>query len=502
MKKQTMNVWWLAFAGALLLGVGADVARAQIQVQSYPQPVDRDFYGCHGLYVIFKNVTVIPRDEKTATLRFDVTWWNSWRHDVNHDAAWVFFKVRVEGEKEWRHVRLAADKVLNPAGFGQAEGGTPLDAMVPAGEAPATGLGAGGSVGMFLRRADHGPMGTVAATNVTAVWDLTGSKGITKDTKVCVLAFGIKMVYVADGPFYLGSGGSESGSFYQYTDGSQKSLPYAVTNAGAIPTGKQPGRLWARNAEPEDGGEIPASFPNGYSGFYCEYKPTAGSAYAFFLNLLTPEQADAHYHVGGHFFNWCGKVFRKGEAPNYVYDYQTAGPDPRHKMSGGIHWLSWSDGAAFASWAGLRPLTELEFEKSLRGPRAPVRDEAAHSFWGMWFGGGRYRGVARMRTVTVGNPEGRKFKGTHGLGTLALPKDWPQDDAVGAGFRGGVDGYAGVPNLPYAGWCTSCRINAATVDPERNVAYGFRCGRTAPPEARQNTVRGEEEQSPILKGLP
>ena len=58
------------------------------------------------------NVTVAPRDAKTATLHFDIAWDGSWRHEANHDAAWVFFKVRAEGATEWQHVRLAADKVL------------------------------------------------------------------------------------------------------------------------------------------------------------------------------------------------------------------------------------------------------------------------------------------------------------------------------------------------------------------------------------------------------
>jgi|GEM_PF-1818757 len=35
------------------------------------------------------NIEVVPRDAKTATIRFDVAWGDSWRHEINHDAAWV-----------------------------------------------------------------------------------------------------------------------------------------------------------------------------------------------------------------------------------------------------------------------------------------------------------------------------------------------------------------------------------------------------------------------------
>ncbi|TSA40396.1 MAG: hypothetical protein D4R58_02750, partial [Betaproteobacteria bacterium] len=34
-----------------------------------------------------KNVSVAPRAEKTATVKFDIVWANSWRHGVFHDAA-------------------------------------------------------------------------------------------------------------------------------------------------------------------------------------------------------------------------------------------------------------------------------------------------------------------------------------------------------------------------------------------------------------------------------
>ena len=42
-------------------------------------------------------------------------------------------------------------------------------------------------------------------------------------------------------------------------------------------------------------------------------------------------------------------------------------------------YITHRDGAAFAAWAGLRPMTELEFEKACRGPLKPVANEYA---WG------------------------------------------------------------------------------------------------------------------------
>jgi hypothetical protein len=145
--------------------------------------------------------------------------------------------------------------------------------------------------------------------------------------------------------------------------------------------------------------------------------------------------------------------------------------------------LSWEDGASFAAWAGLRPMTELEVEKAVRGPREPTRNEVGPSYWGLqtfntseWDG---FKGDPQgERAVTVGNATGRGFKATHGRGTTALPADWPQADAVGSGFR----------CTHYALFCVdlartrvSDRLLAAFADPQRLFSYRWRGVRTAPP---------------------
>jgi hypothetical protein len=351
--------------------------------------------------------------------------------------------VKAEGGTDWQHVRLAADKVLNPMGYGLAEAGARLDFIVPDGD--------DGFTGLFVRQAAEGK-GPLAARGVTAVWDFTAGKGIAKDTKVKVLAFGIEMVYVAEGPFCLGSGGAEVNGFYMYTDGSQHTQPYRVTSAGAIPTGRQNGRLWARKgAQPEDGGEIPASFPNGYAAFYCMKRHITWVEYAGFLNTLTAAQAAARCHEERE------RIARSGEPPNCTYSAA---------RGGAARGLSWADGAAFAAWAGLRPMTELEWEKAIRGPREPKPDEVGPSYWNIpfadWFWPLLHDRDAE-RPVTVGNAEGRRFKGTHGPCTPSLPADWPQDDAVGSGVRS--CGRTG------ASARLSDRLYAAAVEPDRKPSF-------------------------------
>jgi hypothetical protein len=414
----------------------------------------------------------VPRDAKTALVSFDIQWKYSWRQEGNsHDAVWVFFKVRPEGAADWQPVRLVADKVRNPTGYGQ-ESGTPLEFLVPADE--------GGPVGMFVRRAEYGA-GFVCATNVTAVWDFTANPGITKDVKVEIKACAVEMVYIPEGAFYLGTGELLPFRFYQYTDGTQHSKPYRVTSEGAIPTGQQEGKLWARRgAQPEDKGELQAAYPKGYGAFYCMKTQIKGGHYCDFLNTLTDEQVAKYCPSNAPFT-------RTGTATNLV------GQSRRFSVSEepAIHLytpVSWADGIAYAAWAGLRPMSELEYVKIGRGmlePATETGDMQDHpSCWGVtdWTG---WR-TAPERVVTVANPPGRGFKGSNGRGTLVVPADWPQADAVGSGIYGGYGPVNGHP---------SNRSGAANMAPERIPFIGWRGVRTAPREAEETSLQGKPKEA-------
>ena len=404
-----------------------------------------------------ENATVAPRDAKTAIVKFDISWENSWRHGSFHDAAWVFFKVQAGDKLPWQHLRLAANKVLNPTGFSQQNGGTPLEFVVPGGD--------DGFVGMFVRRASEGK-GAVMARKVTAVWDFTANADVKKDAKVQMQAFGIEMVYVAEGPFYLGSGGKELNRFHMYVDDTQEiseTPAYLVKGAGAIPTGRQKGKLWAAGIAPQDNSQVPASFPNGYAAFYCMKFPHITKAqYAGFLNTLTDTGAKERYYPGIH----GTAIKRSGESPNYRFT--ASAPDGR------CRWLSWADGAAYAAWAGLRPMTELEYEKAIRGPQDPdPRYDATPSYWGL----GDVNQGEMERPISAGSAAGRGFAGTHGRGTAALPADWPTDLFGAAVFRGKAPArrYYSVYHM-----LTSGRIKAITVRLLRGPNIGWRAARTAP----------------------
>ena len=142
-------------------------------------------------------------------------------------------------------------------------------------------------------------------------------------------------------------------------------------------------------------------------------------------------------------------------------------------------------------------MTELEYEKALRGFRDPLPDESGYSYCGMNFGGGIYNNQPRMRTVSVSDAASRKFMGTHGLGTPALPADWPQETAVGVTTRGGwgAEDKSGFQDI----FRTSDR-HLSDFDPERRAGFGWRAVRTAPVEAEWNTARGEVTEAAAKSG--
>ena len=89
--------------------------------------------------LVVTNVAVTPRDATTAYVEFDVSWANSWRYtNVNHDAAWVFFKAQPEFQTYWTNVVLEYDGV-NPTGSSTGMG-TAVELVVPSDK-----------VGLFVR---------------------------------------------------------------------------------------------------------------------------------------------------------------------------------------------------------------------------------------------------------------------------------------------------------------------------------------------------------------
>ncbi len=482
--------------------------------------------GVRANNLVLTNVMLKPLDDTRAFVQFDLSWENSWRYtNINHDAAWVFFKVKPEGRSAWEHATLETNEH-------DTGSGTPVEVLVPEDR-----------VGCFIRRTGEGA-GALSVTNLRIAWNFA-SNGLVKTDRVRIRAMALEMVFVAESAFFIGSGGSGDSEFFTYPD---PNLTYGVTNNDAIQVGTTNGHLfYAKTSYGGDQiGPIPDAYPKGYSAFYCmKYEITQGQ-YRDFLNSLTRAQQNMRTAVqNGNAFAMSGGasvsyrngircpfnvplypgiiVFGCDANANLVFNETDDG------MDRACNWLAWSDGAAFTDWAGLRPFTELEFEKACRGPLDPVPDEyafgdigispttgmvndgsgmeratngncnvshctpdgpyrsgvyastnttrnsAGASYWGIM----ELSGNLHERIVSTGSAEGRAFTGVHGDGALdgsgnANATNWPSVDSGGSGLRGGcwkfVSDYARL----------SHRRHAACTYSERRDESGFRAARQAP----------------------
>jgi len=164
--------------------------------------------------------------------------------------------------------------------------------------------------------------------------------------------FAIEMAYIPQGSFSLGSGGSEISAFYLYPTTTNT---YTVSSENAITVGTTNGNLYYPNGSGSPGdraGPLPAAFPKGYNGFYIMKYEISQGQYADFLNTLTSTQASNRYpNISSYRHTISGS-------------YQNYAASRPHRA---CNWISWADVAAYADWAGLRPFTELEFEKVCRG---------------------------------------------------------------------------------------------------------------------------------------
>ncbi|MDA1086582.1 MAG: hypothetical protein O2901_06155 [Verrucomicrobia bacterium] len=226
------------------------------------------------------NLSLTGVSNGMASLQFDMSWSNSWRTSwndngdtvtvTNWDAVWIFAKFRQSGGL-WRHAMLSSNGHV-------ATGGAVLDVADDSG----TRLGA------MVYRPSEGS-GAMNCNAMSLRWDFATS-GLSGTNEVDVEVLGVEMVYIPEGGFYLGSGGTEINHFYRYPDSTQ---PFLVSNEDAIAVGSVTGSLYYAGSG--DLGPIPAAFPKGYQAIYCmKYEMTQGQ-YADFLNLLDPTIANTYY---------------------------------------------------------------------------------------------------------------------------------------------------------------------------------------------------------------
>lgn len=440
-------------------------------------------------------------------IQFDLNWENSWRTSSglsNWDAAWVFVKYRKSGTAVWSHATLntTASNHTAPTGstISQSDG-----------------------TGIFIYRSTNGT-GTFSLTDVELRWQYAAD-GLSDTNTVEISVQAIEMVYVPQAAFAAGSGGNEASKFTLTTinTGTATTVPSGTGAKGGEAGGYPTGQTAPSNA----------SWPNGYNAFYCMKYETSQKQYVDFLNKLTRAQQNTrtstslasgttsvtnrYVMCNGSNAGSLGSItmeYRNGircdatiHTSNPItfycdFDGDGTGNESTDGQNIACSFLGWNDVAAYLDWSGLRPMTELEFEKACRGDQTPVANEYA---WGSTSitrstgisnsglnnettstsgantiydagtslsngplrtgsfagsnttraqAGATYYGIMDMsgnvweRTVTIGHADGRSFTGEHGNGAITIAGDanvsnWPGTNAQGIAFRGGVWSFGG-----------------------------------------------------------
>jgi formylglycine-generating enzyme required for sulfatase activity len=486
----------------------------------------------------------------TMAVQFNISWNYSWRlasGPSNWDAAWVFVKFRKNGG-DWTHASL-----MN-TGHTAPSGSTIDTGLLDPGSA--FNIATNPGVGAFIYRSSAG-FGKNTFNNAKLVWNYA-QDGVSQGDAVDVQVHSLHMVYVPQEAFYAGDLGSSNAAFRQ---GSSDTDPWyigseaqmSITNSTGTAGGSSNEGTETRyyytsaNGTGEDTSgsafTISASYPKGYNDFYImRHELTQEQWRNFFNSLPTTGNARTNRDITSSSGKSSDNLINRN---NLSWDSTTISnqatlPD-RNSPNGETYcqnpasFLNWEDLAAYLDWAGLRPMTELEFEKAARGPNSPVANEyawgstnatqatgitnggritevpspsGANSTWNngttgpvrigsfaaLNYGGASrenagagYYGVMELSSnvweqiVTVGNASGRAFTGVHGNGSLdsngiADAANWPNNSSAtsGAGVRGG--NYQTSQSFSQL----SDRSSASTTSTGRNRRTGGRGVRTAP----------------------
>ncbi|HBB67931.1 MAG: hypothetical protein A2X28_02865 [Elusimicrobia bacterium GWA2_56_46] len=421
-----------------------------------PAPVNNIFIG---------NVSISSPTDSSAVITFNIRENNvstgtSPGGGEYNTADWIFvkFSTQAGADGSWNHAALTGGSVGAGAAF----------------------TAASDNMGVFL---NHTAAQSLWSSTVTLTWNYAAG-GATAANSAMVKVFAVSMVRVPSGSFVYNAGGIGGSLYNNYGGGAQAT----VASANDIPTG------------------APAGWPNGYNSFYIgRYEITQGQ-YADFLNTVWSSTAAVLYYSGvanGH------NMTNSGTYPN-----KYAAVD----RNAAKNYLSVSDAWSYMSWAGLRPITEMEFEKAGRDINGDTRtypwgntapdiltytppNEGGTCISkylnynntagctkvldvGRYMSGDMYRTAAETGASPWGIPDlaGNVWEfilnssyasvPANGTGTVYWPGGWPVPGATNAGLRGGgwsyIASYVRVSDRYFTSWANT----------SRSSSFGARCART------------------------
>ena len=294
---------------------------------------------------------------------------NATQFELNAAPTIALVNATIVCSRFWEHA------FLNNSGH-TAPSGCVIDAGLLS---PATAFQASTNpaLGVFLYR-DNTNVGSGSNnfSNVLLRWNY-GNNGISDDAVVSIQVFAVEMVYIPGGFSFNVGGGGGSSSFTSTTISSPD-----ATVAGGFPTGQT----------------APANinWPNGYNAIYAMKYELSQGQYRDFLNSISFNQQDNHLAnmtIAGFAFVSGSNAYRNGidvvtqssstNKSTAIVACNLENNTPHNNNDDGewvaCNYVTWPDACAYLDWAGLRPMTELEYEKICRGPQTAVSDEYA---WG------------------------------------------------------------------------------------------------------------------------
>jgi formylglycine-generating enzyme required for sulfatase activity len=331
------------------------------------------------------NVSLTGATSTTIQVQYNMFWENSWRDAENWDATWVFIKYSTNNGSTWAHAALSASGHL-------AGTASPTPTL----HIPQDNLGA------FVYRSTQST-GTFTITGQQLQWNFSAN-GLNQSQASAaeVRVFGIEMVYIPQGSFALGDGvnytGAPSPSSNAFRRNFTNRAVYITDQVSDSINDPISGLFFRIDGDNgidlnNDGliGTWPTdapAYPTGFNPFYCmKYELTQGQ-YVDFLNTLTYTQQTARVGSSTNVVAqsaWNGLTTVLPTHRNNIF-VQIAGVNssvPRvytaTRPDRACNYINWPDAAAYSDWSGLRPMTEMEWEKACRGPLPPVQGEFA---WG------------------------------------------------------------------------------------------------------------------------
>ncbi len=307
----------------------------------------------------------------TKKISFTISWENSWKVNSgpnNWDGVWVFVKRQAcSGSNTWATALLSTNSNDHTVTSGTL---LTIDAVSD-------------GVGVFIKRASLG-IGNITSHTIELALNsnLTTQPSITATANDNFKVFGTEMVYVPQGGFYLGDGRANNTTNFSAGNNASTALYIdATTQANGL------GAATNYTSNPIYGcpGILPSTFPLGYNGFWCMKYEVSMVSYMEFMNCLNYDQQAVRLAKWDNRFpnvlnTNFGNSNLKGSlkvttAGTYNTIPATFTNNITYNNYSPASFVGWKDLTAYLDWAGLRPMTEFEFEKACRGTANPVSEE-------------------------------------------------------------------------------------------------------------------------------